>query len=872
MLSLLKPLWATVQAPDFWMSTDFVVEPGASWVTLSTTYSFVTDPAMEATDVAPVDYFDDGMPLLDWAIELGLVAGDFYLSGGSADVFAPRVGFDEDGAVFEKMNTGGNTLTDPFQFPFLASVGEGVSYGIAPADGDLYVPLFTSSQTVAVGGGKGGDGTNARFDEGAAFVYDRYFFVGHGDVGSVLDGYLEARGVPSGSVSGVVTEQVSGTPLSGVDVFVYEPGAEAPFSQWETDVHPLDVTEDGSFAGTLPVGDWELAVHEMGRAVTRRQSVKVREGARQTVHLTAPRSGELSFEIRDEFGDRVPSKLSIFRMDGPPRRDPVLGDGFIGGSPESVLFAMEGRGRVQLAPGRYQAIATRGLEYEMGLSEPFRIDEVMGAEIALQVVRSVDTTGWISADFHVHGEASHDSGVSRVDRVGTMVAEGVEFFAATDHDYIVDYAPTVEALGMSEWVQTAAGVEVTTVEVGHFLGFPLEVDHMGEAGTKKVELLDWTGKSPTDIILDLRTIGEAAAKEPMVFVAHPRDGILGYFDQWGFTPYAGTPGFGGEPGLVSAVPPILSRSNEVIQSGTMSWDFDAIELITGKRLDLLRTPTQRELDGVEGSGAKNPPPEATQVYDLLERTLEEQQELQDGVYRLGSGFEGTVDDWFTLLNLGYRFTALGNSDTHGFTGTESGCPRNFVQSDTDVPAFLDDQAIADAVKEHRVVASFGPFVEMEINGALIGSDVISDGEEIEIAVRVQAPSWMGIDRVELYENGTLVHEWELEDTGEVLRLDDTLLRTPDRDSWYVITAMGASDLHPVFTPVEVPYVELQSVVEEALVNVEAVAMLLEPSTPIPRTYPVHPYALTNPIWVDVDGGGFDAPGIPDWVLQAAPLP
>ena len=91
-----------------------------------------------------------------------------------------------------------------------------------------------------------------------------------------------------------------------------------------------------------------------------------------------------------------------------------------------------------------------------------------------------------------------------------------------------------------------------------------------------------------------------------------------------------------------------------------------------------------------------------------------------------------------------------------------------------VPAFLDDQAIADAVKEHRVVASFGPFVEMEINGAVIGSDVASDGEEIEIAVRVQAPSWMGVDRVELYENGTLIHEWELEDTGEVLRLDDAL--------------------------------------------------------------------------------------------------
>ena len=184
---------ATVQAPDFWLATDFVLEPGASWVTLSTTYSFVTGPADPVGPVEPVDYFDDGMPLLDWAIEQGLVAGDFYLSGGSADVFAPGIGFDEDGAVYEKMSTGGNTLTEPFQFPFLASVGEGVSYGIAPAEGDLYVPLFTSSQTVAVGGGKEGNGSNERFDAGSAFVYDRYFFVGHGDVGSVLDGYLRAR-------------------------------------------------------------------------------------------------------------------------------------------------------------------------------------------------------------------------------------------------------------------------------------------------------------------------------------------------------------------------------------------------------------------------------------------------------------------------------------------------------------------------------------------------------------------------------------------------------------------------------------------------------------------------------------------------------
>ena len=42
--------------------------------------------------------------------------------------------------------------------------------------------------------------------------------------------------------------------------------------------------------------------------------------------------------------------------------------------------------------------------------------------------------------------------------------------------------------------------------------------------------------------------------------------------------------------------------------------------------------------------------------------------------------------------------------------------------------------------------------------------------------------------------------------------------------------------------------------------------LLDPAIPIPRQYAIRPYALTNPIWVDRDGNGFDAPGVPAWVL------
>ena len=67
-------------------------------------------PAM--TDAAGRQY--------ELAIETGAIFGDFYLQGGSVDVFAPGIGFDEDGAVFDAFVDGRNLFTDPFAYPYLA--------------------------------------------------------------------------------------------------------------------------------------------------------------------------------------------------------------------------------------------------------------------------------------------------------------------------------------------------------------------------------------------------------------------------------------------------------------------------------------------------------------------------------------------------------------------------------------------------------------------------------------------------------------------------------------------------------------------------------------------------------------------------------
>lgn len=880
-ITLLGALWGLVSMPDMVTVTDYIVEPGVPWLTMRTTASFdlaTLEPEAAVGppgDGADVRYSTTEYPIIQTGLLDGLAFGDFFLAGGSLDVFAPGIGFDEDGAVFRRNQDGDNIFLDPFAFPFVGAIADGVSYGLVPKEGLAFVPLFTASQTAVVAGlqdprpalaaGEPSDcaegaarvgGQSAgggRFCPEDAFTYERYFLVGHGDIGSLVDQYVELHDVPHGTVSGRVVEQGSNLPVTGVDVFAFQRGAEHPWNQWRTDVRPDDDLPDGSFSGALPAGEWELLVHRQGRPdADQRLPITVEAGGEVEVRLELLRGGVLTFQVTDETGAPVPSKVTLFREDpsAPSTRQPALGDAFHAGDPEWVVFDEDGLGEVPLPPGDYYAVASRGLEYEIDVSDAFTIDAQRGHHLDLQVIRSVDTTGWISADFHVHSAPSHDSGVRPRDRVRTMVCEGVEFFATTDHDVLSDFAPVVEEMGLEEWVQSAVGVETTTVEVGHYLGFPLQRDFLADQGGAQ----DWTGKTPAEMIAALRQQGQEAGTNPVVFVAHPRDGILGFFDQYGFDPFLGT------PQAPVFTPSALTITNDLISPENATMDFDALELFTGKRLDTHRTPTLPEYEGFAAG-------DGTDVYDWIGRTLEEQEALEQGVYTLTDAYEGVVDDWFTTLNLGYRFTAIGNSDTHGMTSTEAGCPRNFVMSDADDPAVLDDQTVADAVKDHRVVASYGPFLRMWVDGAEIGSEITADGP-VEIQVEVQAPSWMDVDVVEIYENGTLIATFDIPpDSPDALRLVETFEATPTVDSWYVAIAHGDGTLAPVFTEVEIPYIPLEEAVTEALGVIEIVGSLLGEPTRFPKTYPIHPYAITNPVWVDLGGDGWTPPGRPAWLTK-----
>ena len=129
---------------DIRIRTDYILEPGAPVVKvrsfLDREQTITCQDDLSAAEA--VQYTDSAVLLLDVATNNGYAFGDFTLFGGSVDVFAPNIGFDESGHVQELMTEGINTFVDPIVTPYLAGTSHGVSYAVMAAGGALNIPCL----------------------------------------------------------------------------------------------------------------------------------------------------------------------------------------------------------------------------------------------------------------------------------------------------------------------------------------------------------------------------------------------------------------------------------------------------------------------------------------------------------------------------------------------------------------------------------------------------------------------------------------------------------------------------------------------------------------------------------------------------------
>jgi hypothetical protein len=203
---------------------------------------------------------------------------------------------------------------------------------------------------------------------------------------------------------------------------------------------------------------------------------------------------------------------------------------------------------------------------------------------------------------------------------------------------------------------------------------------------------------------------------------------------------------------------------------------------------------------------------------------------QDPVRR---SVDRTIDDWLGLLNHGHIVTATGNSDTHHLDYNIGGYPRNFVRVRDDRPEQVTPKEIADALRAHRAFFTTGPFVRLRVGAGDIGDVVPARGGHALAEITVEAAPWISVDRVILYVNGKEAKRWRVPPSTGITRFKERIDIASAVDGYVVVRVDGDKLMAPVVGDT--------------------------------RTFGVRPLALTNPVFLDVDGNGkYDPPYRHGW--------
>ncbi len=674
----------------------------------------------------------------------GLMVGDFLTFGGGQTLFTPEGGF-------------GGVETD---VSALISVGGGTSYGYTIASGTIGVPLVDANGTMSfldlAFSVKAGGGENH---------FERYFIVGKGDVASVLNVVHELRGVETMHLGGFAWYD-NDKPIEGVKVTLFAEGEGVPgggraLTQAVTD-------SEGVVDFYYPGGVYDVVFSSPGRPTHVSESFAL-DKIYEILGVVMDGEGKVQLDIFEVDKDgsnlgAIPGKVSFYCEDAEPVWK-ELGEYERHGLCR-VLHSATGAEVMAVKPGVYKAVVSRGIEYERVEVSGFEVKEGETVVLSAGLLRSVDTTGWMSGDFHQHTIGSIDAGPTFVEKVVENLTEGVEIAATTDHDNITSYGPAIVELGVGDLITSVVGDEVSVNTIGHFniLGPEHDLDvaydphhHYDYIGAKL-----FSGKTVPEVFADIRAIPGVK----VIQINHGRSSS-GYLRWARFDPVSG---------------------EALSEEEPMAWDFDSMEV-----KDSMGSPAQFEEAADAG---------------IQEMALADPGEIP------------LMRDWFGLLAHGHPVCGMGNSDAHK-RNDGVGYSRNFLDVGTDDPADVSTDEVLEAILAQRNVVSNGPFIRVTANGAhKMGhlDPVKSTDGSVVLHVTVSAPSWMTVNTLEIYASGrplplsfdgeTIMQEEPDQnfsgtvallnpEEGQTLRLDADVVLSPEGDSWYVFLVRGSGSLAPV---------------------------------------------------------------------------
>ncbi len=797
-----------------------------------------------------------------WALSDG-----FYFSKRELLPFTPGTGFDH--PSFNLLTINGAFQTAPFLAASTHHSATPASYAIVGCDQPRLagfqsetVSSFGLPQTVV--------------PPRDYLAFERFVAVAPvSDIAGAADLALELRRQLFQERAATVRGRVDfGMPIHGVDAVTVQIAEGTPSMKSSERVRWTEVVPDaqGAFSARLPAERaYVIEYYAFGRKVAER-AVPWLASDVEVAPVEMSLTTRLSVAVLDPQGKPVDAELFLRPVDeitrsategsyhgqfGPTA--PWLGSPH-GGSPAgNRLLAPAGAKRtaLELPPGRYWLYAYHGPFWTIARKQ---LEASTAGELVFDMMLSplaLKPSGSVSADMHVHGGASFDSGMPDSERVLSFVAADVDVIIATDHDVVYDYAPVVEALGLSNRLTTVAGVETT----GHipFLytpggSFPLVIGHYNFWPLKYQPTLPRNG-GPFDELVEPGALFDRveplySSTVPIIQLNHPwaeaefgRD--LGYPRALGLNLITDLPAK--DDGTVGGM--YVRAPNP---GGHHSNDHHAQEVMNGTRNDTL----------------------------LAYRAL-----------------------WFYGLNQGELKTGTANSDSHTLGENTVGSPRNLVFAATQAgPSFKID-LFNQAVRDGALIGTNGPVILASVRGAdgfdhSFGMKPFRPADQAVLKIEVDAAPWVPVDEIRIVVNGQVKKTITglvkpdspfgtvglVRYLGEVALLD---LLPPSGDAWLVIEAgfplLPAADLGGGPKRSELPHGALDGMPDTTdnngdgkidfadIAADEKVGPLSNPPPPrdegdprfhfaqvVPDAFPM---AFTNPFLFDRDGNGrFDAPG------------
>jgi hypothetical protein len=726
---------------DITACTTYTLEPEEDYVTLDTE---VTSQEVTQLKLFVGDYLNGmgeseqfvGNPLLTSG-DAGI--GEVFTNGGLD--FLTYYGIGESEGVSYTFTQDPDPLGSGKDSSSFTTVG--VSFVLTGDTIPLVLVGFTFGGEFVIPAGPNGTNT-----------FRRYFGVGDGDGASGTELVAKLRSTTTGLISGCVTVAGTGgaTPVPGATVVVGTP-----------DPGPIDFVQavytadsSGCYSGSLPEGSYSVAAakrgwpYEGGGSTPTLHSATILSATPEVIDIEIPNTGTITVNAQEEtpgptFTD-IPARVTVVGFDPSPEvvltgdmsgfgiQSGLFSDPFKDPIPFGVVYSdytdSSGSVSFDLEPATYRIFVSRGTEYSSHNEEV--ILSAGGSEtVNATLHRVLDTTGFVSSDFHVHQINSPDSRVSHNDRASQYAGEGVENLVMTDHDAHADISTEIVSLGLTSSLASTVGEEITSFDTGHYNSYPRDVDATRPSGGST----DWSGAE---------TAGEDFPS----------------FGNWVLTP--------AEIYTAAVTDPNNTAATVAVQINHIDSHFDPLEIDTGV------DPPSDALTNAEAAAFRLPPDTefffqfpALEVWNGYNRS-----------HALNEFLDGRIGVWMNLLNqgrghssqaAGYGPTAIADTDSHAYTNLRSGGARSWTASPSDAIAGIDGEDVAEAVMDGRAVGGQGIYVQtrlLQTEGSEVADLTLSGstrldvnnltsggaGRELDLEIHVQAPLWAEYDTIEIYAN------------------------------------------------------------------------------------------------------------------------